>query len=154
MMSNNHAIGDGTIMQFVGKAVGVNCLAVYPKFAIASSHVRAHPLPTLVGAALVYLLPKTDDRINAPVVAGNKAFRLALDPSISGAGLERNWGELSTTTLAITIGNFVGGVVRGIMGLHRNLSFLCQVPGRYQRRWDNCVSAFIIAQMGRSEKRL
>lgn len=60
----------------------------------------------------------------ASAVTTDESHGFALDPISLLRAFFGNSGLLTTTTMAITVGNFK----RGIMGLHRNLSFLMPNP--------------------------
>lgn len=58
----------------------------------------------------------------ASIMSAKKMTRLAFNPSVLAGCLGRYLGFLTTAALAKTVGN----ILRGIIGVHRNLSFRCQ----------------------------
>ena len=86
------------------------------------------PSPTVIRAALVYLLPKTVCNWTAAGMPDNVLNGMAFDMTMHGVVIGRNLGFLAATTVAVTIGN----IVRGIMGSHQKFTFWCHAAGRFQ----------------------
>ncbi len=132
MMADAHVVRDGAIVEYITNTVrSMKRYAVKLGFAVAIALdiQSALPFPTIVGAAPVYLLPKADSRRafgddgrNPNVMTVKKAIRFTFDGAALHARFLGDVGLLSTTAMTVTVGN----VVRGIMGMHKNLQFLCQ----------------------------
>lgn len=104
---------------------------------------RALPFPTIKRAALLYLFPKPGRQgvsgIQARMVAGNKPNRLPFDMTKLRVCLAGNGRESSATALAVTVWN----IVRGMIGVHRNLSFLCHARGHRKCRPGASIGAVL-----------
>lgn len=130
------AIFDWAILNGVGHAVSLDRIrraikgTANAKLPIAIRGKARLPFPTFIGAALVNLLPETIFHVPGTgefiVMPINKAHRNAFDALVKSAGLVGDRGFLSTTAMAVTVGN----ILRGIMEGHGNSPFLCLIRGR------------------------
>lgn len=144
------AFRDWAIRQYPCDTVGGSGLLVKSGVPVALVISATLPFPTIVWAENFYLCPKMfrdgGRATETCMVSMNEAKRFALYLAALVCVSCRNLRLLSATAMAITVGN----IIRGIMGLHKNLHFLCHVPGCYQHRWDNFIGcySFIIPQGG------
>lgn len=125
-MANMHMVRDWAVRQLPRNAVSRNDLIVKSGLPVTLAICVPLPLPTIVKAADLDLHPEMFrgrwGATKASVMPVNKPFRFTFHvaaPIFVSCG---NGCLLSTTAVAITVGN----IVRGIMGLHKNLHFLCQ----------------------------
>lgn len=82
----------------------------------------AHAKPAWVGAF--------GERLLKHIMTANELVGLTLNHAQIRVGFFGYLGLLSTTAVAITVGNFSRGIMEG----HGNLPFLCQSLGRRKRR--------------------
>lgn len=87
------------------------------------------PLPTIIRSTLVHLCPKVSFGkylfgLDAFVMIPHEAHGISLEVSRRAIIVLNNSCFLPATAVAITVGNFV----RGIMGLHKKFTFLVSKP--------------------------
>lgn len=132
--------------KFVGYATSLMLLAIQPETTIAAPRPCRVPLPAFIGSAYVNLFPKARHEIAARGMTSNKTQWFAFDDAELAM---RSWRESSffaTTTVAITVRDFV----RGIIGVHKNLHFLCQASERLAtlpRRFAFNFRSFILPHL-------
>jgi hypothetical protein len=109
-MKNVHARGNWPIVQFVGKAMRPIGPLSCGESAISSILLGSLPFPTIVWAALIDFFPET--------ICGQARAKMMKANESSLLGREfRNGNGLTTSTFT---------EFWSIMGLHKNLHFLCQ----------------------------
>lgn len=115
MVKTIKSVGDGSVMEFVRKAVRFNVAAVDSDLPVSMIVAAPSPVPAVAKATLVDLCPKSFIRwtycSNLVVMAANKANGLTFNVSESRIAASRNRGRL--TTAAFT--EFYSGFVRGII---------------------------------------
>lgn len=127
-VTNKHAVWNWPVMHFVTYARGDLIAAISVDHAIAVAKFAALPFPAIIWAALVNLRPKAHlkglaDRVwRAPLMPIDIANGLAFDLFVLRSGFRSYACFLAASAKAVAIGD----AVRGIMGLHKNLQFLCQ----------------------------
>lgn len=139
-MANKMLFGNRTMMQFIREAMGNIQKTLDRKASIALARIIwSSPFPTFFCCCGLNIMPKGNDWIletrTRLAMSRNKGGWFPLDSSAMVTSHLCQWCWLTTTTLTKAIGN----IVRDIIGLHKNLHFLCHVPGRLQRRWDNFI---------------
>jgi hypothetical protein len=117
IVANRHAFWDRAIVQYIAKAMRLFLLSVNADSPISIRTTVTSPLPTAIGGKLIYVIPEVGYRVAACTVAVNKANWLTLYPANSIVGFWRNLRLLPATAMAVTVWDFV----RGIMWIHRNL---------------------------------
>jgi hypothetical protein len=130
-MADVQIINDWSVVQFVAKAVRANIMPTafrgHRECTVAMLRSASRPQPALIWAAFVYLLPKAffywANVLGS--MPGGKAHWLTPHHVLGGAALFCNACLLSTTALAITVGN----ILRGMIGVHQNLQFCLPKPG-------------------------
>lgn len=123
LVTNIQVFWGGTAMKYVGDPVSGHLFAAPMRSAVAFWTNWPLPLPANTWIALVNVFPKFPGIGLAGIVSGRKTYRFAFDPSALRLVLCRYPGLLSTTTLAIAVGDFVRGFVRGMLR-HVNASLL------------------------------
>lgn len=128
-VAHEHTFGDGAIMKFIAKPMRVSRGAIDMKHAIARRSAVRLPFPTRIRIALVDGIPESNDgwRVFA-MMPRHKWNRLALNPSATVRVAFCDTGFLSASALAKTVGN----ILRGIIGVHGKLPFLCLIRERFQ----------------------
>lgn len=146
MVTYLHAIRDWTVFQFPSEAV-----SKYQFSTDARTHLPvtkrmfvSSPFPTAIRTALVDLFPKAFDGRTALIVPMDKVKGLTFDPTARLVREGCRFCQLPASALAITVWNFVRGIIEG----HSDLQSLCQRSGRFQRRRPTFLKDFIIPQMG------
>lgn len=106
------------VVQFPGMAMRSPRTAINIYLSISTDIGRTLPFPTLIWAKFIHFLPKAfHDRTevvvsDAPrVVVLDKASGLAFYRVLALVCHFRNWGQLSTTALAITVWDFLRGMI-------------------------------------------
>jgi hypothetical protein len=126
-VTNNKTVGDGAIANFVAKSMRYISLLAEHKNSIAARRSTL-PQPTVILVADLDFAPEgifngvcRHSMSEMPIdeLEGFALYLSAFGPVSLG-----NLGFLATTAMAITEGN----VVRGIMGLHKKLTFLVSKP--------------------------
>lgn len=153
LMARLQAFAQRPVVQFVGKA-----MSVYPSFwavklhdAIAAVLGIARPLPTIVWATLIDTLPKVFLAGGGVIVwaksfSGRRAMSgdvvewLSLHPTASRSVDFGNCSFLSTTTVTITIGDFLRGIIAHVDTL---LSEFGLIRRRVDARWPVLLLLFI-----------
>lgn len=140
------------VMQLEGKTMSENPTIWFSKnhHSVTSGKSVSSPRPTFVWAKFINALPEIffgrEPRHKGVVVPADISHWLAFFPSLAGALMGRKFGLLSATTLTVAIGN----IVRGIIGVHRELTFLVSNPGALARRCPvflSVVTGVIISQV-------
>jgi hypothetical protein len=113
LVTDKHPFGDGAMMEFVAHAVR-NIILVAMAHMAVTARLCALPFPAFVWLSFGNIFPK----------GFLKGYRKSLvlmtvDEVVLLAGVTVAGNFLSATALAQDLG-------RGIMGLHKNLQFLCQ----------------------------
>lgn len=127
-VADQHAFWNGAVCQFVSNAVGQKRLTAFANVntSVAINVPATLPFPALVWAKYLHLCPKAfRKRAKTGIVPVNKANRLTFYMAAPVFVPCRDAGLFATTTLAITVRDFV----RGNMGLHRNLPFCAKSQG-------------------------
>lgn len=130
-------VWDWAMFQLVSEAVSKNSalaaifFAAYYEYTIPISEFSGIPQPTLIGAANINFFPESFSdgaaRSEIVMVALDEAEGLPFDISFLGIALPRDRRKPSATTFAITIRDFL----RGIIGVHGNSPFLCLIRERF-----------------------
>lgn len=120
LVEHLQTIGNGAVMQFPRCAMRSDYTTCDVNPAIPSLLVWFIPQPAIIGAALVYFFPESFFQGANPCVTRDESYRMAFNRPIARRCLFGEWRELPATAVAITVRDFL----RGIMGMHRNLSFL------------------------------
>lgn len=128
-MQNMKPIGDWAVCQFPRNTVGRNNLVIDPNLSVSLAAFVSLPLPTVIGAENLYLCPEMLHEgwsaTEASVMPMHKANGLTFDLAAFARVSCRNLSLFAATTAAITVRN----ILRGIMGLHRNLPFCAKSQG-------------------------
>jgi len=154
MMANDLIGRDGTMREDIGGPMHADVLTLQLESSIAARISVALPLPTVIRAVLLYSPPKPLFRGRmlalGGIVAVDETLWLSFDIAQRGIVIWRNGRKLSTTAMAVTVGN----IIRGMMGLHIEPPFdvlspgtLVASPGRLY--WDyrcNCTTGSICSQ--------
>lgn len=147
-MQNHIFFGNGAKVDFPREAMGTYRRAIHSQHSISLLVPASLPLPALVKHARGYVPPKTHYRRDVGSMSLDKADRFALDPSIFRSCFIGNAYGLTATAVAIAIGNFLRGFVRGMI-LHVNSPFvtLTKPPDGSNRRGGNLFPLSIIPQL-------
>jgi hypothetical protein len=121
-------IGYRAVVKLPTKAMCQHIFSTIEKLAVSMSFFCVCPYPALIWAAPVYSLPETldIDAVRGKAVSRAESSGFTLRCPRLGSVSFSNRGLLSTATMTVAVGN----ILRGIMRLHGNLSFLCQGRGR------------------------
>lgn len=157
-MANKHAFWNWPVVKLIGKAMHQHIAhGRNVQTGIAEFVSRGLPIPALILIAALNRTPEALFGWQAVLVAWTKQFRLAFDMSPTGIVSRRDLGSFAATTMAKAIGDFWGGIVRGMI-VHSKFSLLelAHATGRLQRRGGNLIGCYrsIIAQMYGAEKRV
>lgn len=117
-MADKQAIWNRPIMQFPAKSMGKKILiAPYAKMPIALYEFCRLPLPAFIGAAFIDLAPKTlgSGTWGFAVVAGYEVIRFSTSRAATLITVLRDACFLSTTTMAITVRDFVRGMIHDVV---------------------------------------
>lgn len=146
-MASKLAVFQWAMMEFATKTMSRIGNVIDAELTVPSTAHRSRPQPTFVLLPANDLSPEYFLRrvsVMATVVPGYKAHRLSFDVPVSLAGF---FGYRSGIT-ASTFTEF--NAIRGIMGLHRNLSFLVPSLGTFRDVAGATLLgyySFILAQM-------
>lgn len=148
-MASNQAIGNWAMRQFVSDTMRQEGLTATANMdsSIAHAICAALPFPAIIGAKYLHARPESiGDWAETGIVPMNVTKWFALHMAAPVFVSCRNASLFAATAVAITVGN----VVRGIMGLHKNLLILVPSPRTLARRWDNFIGCYssIIPQEG------
>lgn len=133
-MANQHAVWNGAEMKFVGNAMRGIALSLEADrpISLADRTVICEIRPTVVRAASVCMLPKACLQrglaSGLKSVAQNVAFGFASNPSVSAARYRRNGRKLTASTVAVSVRDFIRGIIEG----HRKLAFLVSCLGTFR----------------------
>lgn len=124
MMTDEHAFWNGAKVQYVTEAMR----PVIVKLAMLTLAAAAKPPPTFVRAAFVYLRPESlfDGRMH--VMTSSVTKWLAFDLSASCLTSGCNGCRQATAAFAE-----LWSIVRGMIGVHKNLHFLCRAGDCYKQ---------------------
>lgn len=125
-------VGNRAFMQFITKAMGFNSglCSVHSTparhEAVTTSVNSSRPIPT----TCLFIFADSAEKIFFATLLGcflfvsiiYERFGLPFHMTKAFVGFWRDWSFLTTTAMAVTVGN----IVRGIIGVHKNLQFLCQ----------------------------
>lgn len=132
VVADDHADGDRPVMQFPRYAIRAVRAVIEVNGPIPFSAHTPLPEPTFIRRAAFAIRPKRGlkrfVRMLGIHVAQNIAQRLTLNPTIFSVSLPCNRREFSTTALAVSVGDFICG----ILGLHRNPPFRCHAGNVYE----------------------
>jgi hypothetical protein len=126
-MTNKHAFWNGTLMQFIRKAMSRYAATIRQEPAISVLIFVALPYPALIIGAWDNALPKTVNQGRAGTMPIGKPQGLSPNPAFRFVRLWSFRGLLSATTLTKAMRN-------GIMGLHKKFTFLVSKPRTLARR--------------------
>jgi hypothetical protein len=150
-MKNLQAIRDWAMRQYPRDTVGSDRLIVKSSLPVTLEACAPLPFPTIIWAKHLYLRPEMFRNgwraATASMMSVNKAFWLTLNVTVLVFIPCRNRCYLSTATFAITVGNFIRGIIEG----HGNSPFLCLIQGRGANTSPGVFVdfySFILAQMG------
>ena len=118
MMTNFQAMRDWAVLQLPSVAMRQCSFPVNPEPTVAANLSSTFPLPTSVRSVLVDFFPETLDRGTDNSVPQNEAQRFASNPAKSLTCLGRKWSVLTATALAVTVWDFVRGIIEGHSDLH------------------------------------
>ena len=122
VMADEHTFWNGAMVKLPRETMDKSTL-VGPEHAISLVVRAAIPQPALFFAATFNLLPeavKSRFPLQSRMVTMDEMNRLPLDPTALRASLLGDGCKVAATTMAITVGN----IVRGIMGMHKKFTFL------------------------------
>ena len=142
LVETTESVWYGSILQFPCNAMGKFACSVFAYSSVPMPIFVCTPKPTLVRFAFVDLGPESFFEWAATLVSTDKSKWLILDVLILCAILGRKIGLLSTSTVAVSMWDFVSGIVRGMI-THDVGSYLANVlpTDVTALRWlssDNC----------------
>lgn len=149
VMADIHAVWDRAKVKFVAEAMRLVGLLLEGCHAVSVSIERPLPYPALGNVASLDLCPERffagAETHGVPVMAVDEPDGFALDLAASNSVSFGEWGKLPTTAVAITVGNFVRGMIS-----HSEFSFqnLLTPPNDSTRCGGNFIGrySFIIPQ--------
>lgn len=123
-VANLHAFWSRAKMKHPRNAMDCHCPFVYADLAVSIAIQGANPVPTFIGAVIDDFFPETlfEGDCLSDVMPLQKLNGLPFYVPAFLVILFCNWGKLTTTTVAVTIGNFLRGHVHGILE-HSRFSF-------------------------------
>lgn len=115
-MANAHAVWNWAIVKLITVAMRKHAFTVDSHLPVTKCHTETCPFPTIIGTTLIDLRPKVrGGMMNAMVIDESK--RLTFDPTITLIVARGKVCQLTATALAVTVWDFVRGIIEG----HRNL---------------------------------
>lgn len=138
---DDEAIRNGAALQFPRDTMGGIAYIVQPQISVARAIFGTLPFPTVIDLSGADVLPKGffESQFEALVLMPiNKLLGFAFDITDLAICLFGDWGKLSTSTLAVAI----GGVVRGMIGVHENLHFSATPPNDSSRCGGNFIGRY------------
>lgn len=152
VMQAMKSVWDRTKVKFPTDTMGSAWLAVYSQRTIATTVVVSEslPKPTFVESAGCEVFPKPVSKMRpvsamrcaALVVSVNKSEGLPFNPTVAFACHAGNLRLFAATTVAITIGNFAGGVMRGMICHVNSLLSTLTTPGTPQTSPGNFIGCY------------
>ncbi len=121
-MTHEHTLLDRDVVDFVGNTMCKKMAVSRQKASVPIAKFLSLPEPTIVGRSRGDVFPESLTVGNFVLMTRNVFVRFALDVSMARVILQRERRSLSTSAMT----KAVGCIVRGIIGAHKNLQFLCQ----------------------------
>lgn len=121
LMKNMQSVKDRAIVQFPTKVTCKPSLVTNAKTGAPFS-AATRPFPTIIKAALVYLLPETFSIVFLGIMAVNKTHRLAFNSILRSIRFNGNCCQLTATTVAITVWDFLRGMIHDVTRSFRRLT--------------------------------